>query len=374
MQGDPMSFPRQPLSAGARRSLRAGARATAGALLALAGWAAAQPGQGPVAAPLVRPAIALRTPSQAALMGLARAGDRLVAVGERGAILLSDDQGAHWRQARAVPVSVTLTAVQFVDARQGWAVGHQGVVLHSEDGGEHWVRQLDGQQAAQLTLEEARAGGDARRIAEAERAVAEGSDKPLLALSFRDAQHGLVAGAFNLLLRTDDGGRHWTSQAAQLDNPKAAHLYALARQGQTLLIAGEQGLVLSSDDGGVHFQRSQTPYDGSFFTAAVEPDGAWLVAGLRGHAYRSRDGGRSWQALSEVAPVGITAVTQDTRGRLWLVNQAGEVMTPKGDHALTTRARTTAQQPGALLLLADGRALLAGWNGLTTTDALRVQP
>lgn len=369
-----MSFPRLPHCAGARRHLRSAAWAGAAMLVALAGWAAAQPGQGPVAAPLGRPAIALRTPSQAALMGLTRAGDRLVAVGERGAVLLSDDQGAHWRQAQAVPVSVTLTAVQFVDARQGWAVGHQGVVLHSADGGEHWVRQLDGQEAARLALDEARSAGDPRRLAEAERAVAEGADKPLLALSFQDERHGLVAGAFNLLLRTEDGGRHWRSVAASLDNPKAAHLYALVRRGQTLLIAGEQGLVLHSEDGGIHFQRSALPYEGSFFTAAVEADGAWLVAGLRGNAYRSRDGGRSWQALSEVAPVGITAVAQDARGRLWLVNQAGEVMTPKGDQALTTLARTTAQQPGALLLLADGRALLAGWNGLTTTDALRVQP
>ncbi len=54
--------------------------------------------------------------------------------GERGIVLLSDDAGVSWRQAK-VPVSVSLTAVQFVDAEQGWAVGHLGVVLHTQDGG-----------------------------------------------------------------------------------------------------------------------------------------------------------------------------------------------------------------------------------------------
>lgn len=347
-------------------------------LLALAGGLRAQPVLAadlkPVAPPLARPAITLRHPGQAALMGLTRAGDRLVAVGERGAVLLSDDQGAHWRQAQAVPVSVTLTAVQFIDARQGWAVGHQGVVLRSQDGGEHWVRQFDGQQAAHLVLEEARASGDPHRLAEAQRILTEGADKPLLALSFQDATHGLVAGAFNLLLRTEDGGRRWTSVGGQLDNPKGAHLYALARQGQTLLLTGEQGLVLHSEDGGAHFQRASTPYEGSYFTAALEADGGWLVAGLRGHVYRSRDGGHSWQALTDMPPVGITATAQDARGRLWLVNQAGDVMTPRGAQGLSTLAHTTAQQPGALVMLADGRALLAGWNGLTTTEALRPQP
>lgn len=76
------------------------------------------------------------------------AGTRLVAVGERGVVLLSDDNGRSWRQAGSVPVSVALTDVHFVSATHGWAVGHSGVVLHSDDGGETWMRQLDGNQAA----------------------------------------------------------------------------------------------------------------------------------------------------------------------------------------------------------------------------------
>jgi photosystem II stability/assembly factor-like uncharacterized protein len=62
------------------------------------------------------------------LTGIARAGKRLVAVGERGIVVLSDDDGATWRQA-SVPVSVTLAAVQFPTPTQGWVVGHYGVVL-----------------------------------------------------------------------------------------------------------------------------------------------------------------------------------------------------------------------------------------------------
>ena len=37
------------------------------------------------------------------LLDVASAGQRLVAVGERGHVLLSDDQGKTWRQARTVP-------------------------------------------------------------------------------------------------------------------------------------------------------------------------------------------------------------------------------------------------------------------------------
>ena len=81
------------------------------------------------------------------ILDIASAGDRLVAVGEYGNILYSDDQGISWRQAQ-VPVQVTLTAVHFPTANKGWAVGHDAVILHSEDTGETWRKQLDGWQTA----------------------------------------------------------------------------------------------------------------------------------------------------------------------------------------------------------------------------------
>ena len=69
-------------------------------------------------------ALAQRSP----LLDLARAGSRLVAVGQRGHILYSDDEGGRWQQAR-VPVSSDLNAVTFPTPEQGWAVGGDGVVL-----------------------------------------------------------------------------------------------------------------------------------------------------------------------------------------------------------------------------------------------------
>ncbi len=48
----------------------------------------------------------------------ARAGDRLVAVGQRGHIVVSNDGGATWKQS-PVPVSSDLTAVYFVNDKQG---------------------------------------------------------------------------------------------------------------------------------------------------------------------------------------------------------------------------------------------------------------
>lgn len=330
-------------------------------------WGAAMPVcAGPLAVPLERPAVVLRDSQRAALLGLAQAGARVVAVGERGVVLLSDDAGKSWRQAASVPVSATLTAVQFVNERTGWAVGHLGLVLRSDDGGDHWTRQLDGKAAAQLMLADAQAHANAKAVTEAERGVAEGADKPLLALHFVNENEGLVAGAFNLVLATTDGGKTWVAIASRLDNPKGAHLYALYRDGPDLLLAGEQGLLLHSADGGQRFERINTPYKGSFFGVTRDGSGAWLVAGLRGNVLRSSDAGKSWTPLASPVPASVTSLMRDTRGEVWMANQAGQLLSPDAAGAtLKLVSPTAAQQAAGLLRLADGTVLIAGWNGIT---------
>nr|WP_232532914.1 MULTISPECIES: YCF48-related protein [Ramlibacter] len=266
----------------------------------------------------------VRDPGRTVLLGVAQCGARLLAVGERGVAVTSDDGGASWRQAR-VPVSVTLTAVRCPAAKTAFAVGHGGVVLNSTDGGDTWSLRFDGKRAAQLALDAARSGGEAKAIQEAQRLVAEGADKPFLDLHFFDARRGLVVGAYGLAFATEDGGQTWQPLMQRLPNPKGNHLYALRGQGNTLLLAGEQGLVLLSTDGGREYRRLELPYQGSFFTAELLREQEMLVAGLRGNVWRSADGGKSWAQLASPAPVSITAST-NARGQVLLANQAGEVL------------------------------------------------
>ncbi len=350
--------------AGVRRIAIARWLVAAGAALGATGAA-----QAALPAPLERPATVLRLPAKAALLGLAQAGTRVVAVGERGTVLLSDDAGVTWRQAAQVPVSATLTAVQFVNERLGWAVGHYGVVLRSDDGGEHWVRQLDGHGAAALMLADAQAHGDDKAVTEARRVVEEGADKPLLSLHFSNEREGWVVGAFNLALTTADGGQTWQAVGTRLPNRKSAHLYALYRDRDELLVAGELGLLLHSGDGGRHFERIETPYKGSFFVVTGEAGGAWLVGGLRGHVLRSADQGKTWTELANPVPVSVTGLLRTAGDGTWLANQAGQLLKADADNTVRPLAGTPAQQPAALLRLADGSLLVAGWNGISRVPA-----
>lgn len=334
---------------------------------------------------LAQPSAMTRQASHAVLLAVTRAGDRLVAVGERGVLLLSDDNGGQWRQVQ-VPVSVTLTAVQFVDARQGWAIGHSGVVLHSADGGESWALQLDGRQAAALELAAAQAAAKAspqeaaqRRLASAERLVADGPDKPWLALQFSDARHGLVVGAYGLALATRDGGRTWTSWMGRIPNAQGLHLYAVGQAGGTFYLAGEQGLLLRSRDDGESFEALPSPYEGSYFSLALQADGALLVGGLRGKLFRSRDQGEHFEPLDNPVPVSLGAATR-VGAQVYWVNQAGGLL--RSDEA-SARVQPLPAPPGPPLIAvtpaADGSLVGVGFAGtarlpMPVADALSRSP
>jgi photosystem II stability/assembly factor-like uncharacterized protein len=258
----------------------------------------------------------------AAYFGIAKAGKRLVCVGERGIVVYSDDEGASWQQAK-VPVSVTLTAVQFVNDRAGWATGHLGVVLHTRDGGVTWTKQLDGLRAASLAAETATTP-DAEAFAKT--LQQDGPDKPFFDLSFDDAQHGLVLGAYNLAFRTDDAGASWKPFMTQIDNPKGLHMYAAHKRGGDLYVVGEQGLLLKRTEGSERLESLKSPFPGTFFGVAVSRQGALLAFGLRGKAFVSDDQAVSWYEATTGVSSSIASGLGLTDGRFLLVTQAGDVL------------------------------------------------
>lgn len=320
---------------------------------------------------LDRPSVQTRRAAQAVLLDVARAGDRLVAVGERGIVVLSDDAGKTWRQAR-VPTSVSLTAVQFPSARQGVAAGHSGVILQSEDAGESWTRRLDGKVAAQLALDAARARATAKPndaaaktlVIEAERLVSDGADKPFLSLDFADEKTGFVAGAYGLLFRTGDGGRTWQTWMDRVDNPKGLHLYAVKFVGRNVYLAGEQGLFLRSTDGGESFTRAETPYKGTYFTIAASAAGEIVLAGLRGNAYHSADQGKTFTKVEVPVPVSFSAAATLKDGTLLFANQAGQLLSSR-DRGRTVQVLPTQHLPPLVGMaeLKDGSLVTAGAAG-----------
>ena len=326
--------------------------------------------------PLLRPATIAARAGAAVLLDATTAGHRLVAVGEHGIVLLSDDGGASWRQASLSPTSVTLTAVRFTSPTRGWATGHAGLIMTTDDGGEHWRKQLDGVAFAQASLTAAQAALAAAAdktaatlvVTDAQRLVADGADKPFFDLWFADARHGFAVGAYDLFVRTDDGGVTWKPAPGLLPNPKGNHLHAIRGQGGLIFIAGEQGLLLRSTDGGQSFQALKSPYVGSFFTLELPRPGEVVVAGLRGNAFRSTDQGENWQPIAGLPPVTWIASALAPDGTLLLGNQAGAVFASRDSGVQWASVPPQPGSPGApltaMLPVGPGQLLTTTFRGI----------
>lgn len=352
-----------------RRMLLAGAGLGLQAVLLPAAThaAAALPG------PLRQPAGMTARAARGVLTRVVRAGDRLVAMGERGLVVLSDDGGRQWRQAR-VPVSVTLTSASFADARQGWMTGHGGVVLHTSDGGETWALQTDGVALAQAALAQAQglphtsdvsAAGRERSIQQAQRLVDEGADKPLLSVCFADAQHGMVVGAYGLAATTGDGGKTWVPCVHRLPNPQGMHLYAVAHHGKTWVIGGEQGVLMRSSDDGASFEPLPAPFKRSFFAATATRQGSFVLAGLLGSACRIEAGGAAVAPITLPAPFTVLSCTELRDGRVLLLAQGGRLLvSADGGANFTAQQPPRREQLTSLVEAADGGLVATSLGGV----------
>lgn len=292
------------------------------------------------AEPLVAPAARVPQAARAALLASALAGARLVAVGERGVIMLSDDEGRTFRQARDVPVDVSLTGVSFVDGQQGWAVGHWGVVLATRDGGETWTLQRKDVQA----------------------------DRPLFAVHFFDARNGVAVGLWSLVLVTADGGASWRNvELSPPEGGKKADLNLLglfADDRGRVFAAAERGMVLRSDDRGARWSYAATGYKGSFWTGLALPGGVLLAGGLRGSLYRSIDDGRSWARVETGSKASITGMAAN-EGRVIAVGLDGLVLRSTDAGATFTGVtRTDRAALTGVSLSPGGRAMFLSRQGV----------
>ncbi len=274
---------------------------------------------------------------------------RLVAVGERGHILLSDDAGHSWRQAD-VPTRATLTAVFFHDKNLGWAVGHDAIILRTKDGGENWER------IHQAPEEE----------------------RPLLDVWFKDSENGLAIGAYGFLLRTTDGGDTWSvdeiggreDSDEDFDEFGGAgdfHLNHIARSSSgRLYIAAEAGTVYRSDDDGQTWTSLPSPYRGSYFGTLPLEDDSLLLFGLRGHLYRSEDAGETWEPVETSTEAMLTDGLR-LRDRTIVVTGLASTLliSEDGGRSFIVSQQADRQGISSILQAEDGSLILIGEFGVT---------
>lgn len=288
--------------------------------------------------PINQPAVQSVLAKHAPVYALARAGERLIAAGVRGHILVSDDAGKTWRQSM-VPVSVDLVGLSFPLAEQGWAVGHGGVVLHSADGGMTWQRQLAGLESARAAEAYYTAATSTPAAASAleqeKQLLSVPRGQPFLDVYFENSEVGFVVGTFNRIFKTEDGGKTWLPWMDRVDNPEQLNFSSIRGRGDRVFLTGEKGKVWKLDRTLQRFVGVSTPYNGTLFGLQIGDENSVLAFGMRGALYRSGDDGAHWERLPVDGSVaGITSSVELPDHRIVLVDQAGEIRL--GDHQSKT--------------------------------------
>lgn len=283
---------------------------------------------------------------------------RIVVVGERGHILLSEDHGVTWQQQPA-PTRDTLTSVYFTDPSNGWAAGHEAVILRTSDGGHHWQ---------QVYIDVA-------------------GERPILDLWFKDLNQGYAVGGYGLFLMTHDGGKNWgpvdfdpatlASGEAPGEDPWQQpssdetwgidfHLNQItAAAGGRVYIAAEAGHLYRSDDGCRSWLSLPSPYEGSFYgTLPLERD-KLLAYGLRGHLFRSEDAGNSWAPLETGTQATLNDAIRLHDGRIVLAGLEG-ILLLSDDNGQSFHRLEQADRGGIskILQAADNSLVLIGEHGI----------
>jgi photosystem II stability/assembly factor-like uncharacterized protein len=318
------------------------------------------------------PAIHVRVPDKVVLIALANAGSRIVAAGEHGVIIYSDDNGKTWTQA-SVPVDLTLTSLAFATPQIGWAAGHYGVILRTADAGATWQVQLNGIQANQLTREAADAAlanhdtSPAVPLAEirAARFTAGGPDKPFLSVLAQSPSSVTVFGAYRMVMHSDDGGKTWADWSLRIGDRLSHNLYDAAMIGNNVCIAGESGNVYCGT--GTNFPAVTSPGPATLLGILPTGDGGILGFGVAGLADRSTDGGRSWTSVSLGAQSNLTCGRVLKSGAILIGGEDGTLYL-SADHGKHFHALNQSE-PMAIFDLAqatNGDILAAGSGGVLT--------
>jgi len=277
--------------------------------------------------------VAKLTMQRLLLTDAVRIGNRVVAVGDHGHIVFSDNNGENWMRAKTPPAPL-LTSVAFADAKNGWAAGHDTVILATTDGGETWAQQFS----------------------------APSEQRPLLDLLFVSAKQGYAVGAYGAFYETADGGKTWAARKIIADDK---HLNAIESVGDgKLLILGEAGTILVSGDAGKTWTASASPYKGSFFGGILANDGSIVAYGLRGKVFRSTDGARTWKPVDNASQATLMGGSKLPDGSLVIAGAAGTVLVSRDNgQSFVPLATGSTRAYGKAILGAPNAVLLVGEAG-----------
>lgn len=177
-----------------------------------------------------------------------------------------------WELLNPSPARSFIEDIFMLDSLKGWAVGWNGLVLHTEDFGASWTRQETY------------------------------TDRLLHQVSFCDDQHGWIATTAGRVLKTSDGGNHWEMINVPGNPYDLTAVCCLSPD--TIIVAGTYNKVSRTTDGGLTWNTQSLDRVEIYWPSKVFFPGSgkgYIIGGEQlsetGQIFFTQDQGESWRIL-----------------------------------------------------------------------------
>lgn len=181
--------------------------------------------------------------------------------GENGLVLKTIDEGKNWTKLNSTTNS-SLTKIYFVDNKEGYIIGAKGCLLKTIDGGASWNSLYND------TLTN------------------------FLDIKFHNKDVGYVLGSNSLVLKTINAGSDWI---VKKDGEQNIYTSSLILFDENKLKIGGYEILITTNDGGNHWTSQTTTYSdfcNIFFTNSL--------VGYKGDGYiisKTINGGNTWEII-----------------------------------------------------------------------------
>jgi photosystem II stability/assembly factor-like uncharacterized protein len=299
---------------------------------------------------------------------------------QNGNVLRTTDGGRTWRRRTAIPGTLAThpgsrvlpTDITFTSTDVGFVTTAAGALFTTPDAGQTWTL------AAQSGL-------------------------ALRALFFSNANEGYAVGNGSVVLRSHDGGAHWTTSAVGVPGQGLNSIHCAGTTCIATTITGDR--LFRSSDAGASWSMVFPATERLFAAALADParalavgaDGATVVsanggasfarvggrvfgryeqlqASDRQHAYaygvagalaRTRDGGRTWEDLGAATSDRVISVSFPSARTGFALDSVGQLLrTDNTAESWQILNPGTPPAPSAVLALGSRRVLLIGPRGV----------
>ena len=198
----------------------------------------------------------------------------------------------------------------------------------------------------------------------------------LYGVDFVDGQTGFASGYYGTLLKTENGGLHWTRLSSGVDQ-LLRRVDAVSEQ--LVWAVGHRGSILHSSDGG-HRWQEQHRLPGVYLRdlSFADSDVGWVV-GHEAAIMHTRDGGRSWQRQELSGYSGrdlprLNAVLALDRQRAVLAGEFGVLAITEDGGDNWRLIETPAKKTLTALAQAGGQVTAVGLDGIAWQLSLGHDP